>query len=191
MRKLIYMTSMSLDGYIEAASGDSRWMMPDEELHRHFNDVESTVDTQLYGRRMYELMIQFWPTADQDPSAPPYIGEYARFWKSVGKLVFSKTLQHVEWNAQLVKGDPLPEVARLKREPGGNLSVGGTALASTLADGGLIDEYRLYIVPIVLGGGTPLFKAVRARINLEFAEVRTFRSGTVLLRYVRAQPPAG
>jgi dihydrofolate reductase len=183
MRKLIYMTSMSLDGYIEAASGDSRWMMPDEELHRHFNDVESTVDTQLYGRRMYELMTQFWPTANEDPSAPSYVGEYARFWKSVAKVVFSTTLQGVEWNARLVKGDPLAEVAKLKKQAGGNLSIGGTALASALAEGGLIDEY---IVPIVLGGGTPIFRAVRARLNLDFAEVRAFTSGTVLLRYVHA-----
>jgi dihydrofolate reductase len=174
MRKLMYMTSMSLDGYIEASSGDSRWMMPDEELHRHFNDVESTVDTQLYGRRMYELMTQFWPTADQNPSAPSYIVEYARFWKRVAKVVFSTTLQGVNWNARPVKGDPLTEVAGLKEQSGGNLSIGGTALASALADDGLIDEYRLYVVPVVLGRGTPILRAVRARINLEFAEVRTF-----------------
>jgi dihydrofolate reductase len=183
MRKLIYMASMSLDGYIEAARGDSHWIMPDEELHRHFNEVESTVDTKLYGRRMYELMTQFWPTADQDQSAPSYVVEYARFWKSVAKVVFSTTLEQVGWNARLVKGDPLAEVARLKAQPGGNLSVGGTSLASALAEGGLIDEYRLYIVPIVLGGGTPIFRAVRARINLQVAEVRRFMSGTVLLKY--------
>jgi dihydrofolate reductase len=133
---------------------------------------------------MFELMTQFWPTADQNPSSPPYIVEYARLWKSVEKVVFSTTLQQVTWNAHLVKGDPVAEVAKLKAQPGGNLSIGGTALASALADGGLIDEYRLYIVPIVLGGGAPIFSAVRARINLKLAEVRTFTSGTVLLKYV-------
>jgi len=89
MRKLVYSTSLSLDGYIESAAGERGWAVPDEELHQHFNDVEREIDTPLYGRRMYELMAGYWPTADQDPSAPDSIVEYARLWMPVPKVVFS------------------------------------------------------------------------------------------------------
>jgi dihydrofolate reductase len=142
MRKLVYATSLSLDGYIDAEAGDPSWVFPDEELHSHFNDIERAVDTLLYGRRMYELMAGYWPTADQEPSAPGFIIEYARLWRPAHKVVFSSTLHTVEWNSRLVRGDPVAEVARLKAEAGRNLGVGGLVLASTLASAGLIDEYR-------------------------------------------------
>src|SRR3990170_4032238 len=105
MRKLVYATSLSLDGYINAAGEDPSWVVPDEELHRHFNDLEREMDTLLYGRRMYELMAGYWPTADQDPSAPGSIVEYAQIWKPLPKVVFSSTLDTVEWNSLLVRGD--------------------------------------------------------------------------------------
>lgn len=182
MRKLVYSTSLSLDGYIDASAGDPSWVFPDEELHSHFNDVEREIDTLLYGRRMYELMADFWPTADQDPSAPSFILEYARLWKPVHKVVFSSTLQSVEWNSRLVRGDPVAEVASLKAEAGKNLGVGGLTLASTLASAGLIDEYRLYYVPIFLGSGKAAFSQIQNRVRLKPVETRTFSSGTVLLR---------
>jgi dihydrofolate reductase len=185
MRKVIYMTSISVDGYIEAARGDPSWMFPDEQLHRHFNELESSIDTHLYGRRMYELMAAYWPTADEKPSAPAYEVEYARIWKSVPKIVFSRTLHRVDWNSRLVKGDALEEVARLKEHPGKDMSIGGAGLASTLGEGGLIDEYRLYIVPIILGGGKPMFRELCDRINLSLVEVQRFASDVVLLRYRR------
>ncbi len=99
MRKVVYMTSLSVDGYIEADSGDPAWLVPDEELHRHFNDLESSIDTHLYGRRFYELMAAYWPAAAENPSAPSYEVEYARIWKNVPKVVFSATLDRVGWNA--------------------------------------------------------------------------------------------
>lgn len=182
MRKLVYSTSLSLDGYIDASAGDPSWVFPDEELHSHFNDVEREIDTLLYGRRMYELMADFWPTADQDPSAPSFILEYARLWKPVHKVVFSSTLQSVEWNSRLVRGDPVAEVASLKAEAGKDLGVGGLTLASTLASAGLIDEYRLYYVPIFLGSGKAAFSQIQNRVRLKPVETRTFSSGTVLLR---------
>lgn len=182
MRKLVYSTSLSLDGYIDASAGDPSWVFPDEELHSHFNDVEREIDTLLYGRRMYELMADFWPTADQDPSAPSFILEYARLWKPVHKVVFSSTLQSVEWNSRLARGDPVAEVASLKAEAGKDLGVGGLTLASTLASAGLIDEYRLYYVPIFLGSGKAAFSQIQNRVRLKPVETRTFSSGTVLLR---------
>ena len=184
MRKLVYATSLSLDGYIDASAGDPSWMVPDEELHRHFNDLEREIDTQLYGRRMYELMAGYWPTADQDPSAPDVILEYARIWKPIPKVVFSSTLESVGWNSRLVRGDAVAEVARLKAQPGGPMSVGGLILASSLASAGLIDEYRLYYVPIFLGSGTAAFSRIQNRVRLKLVGTRTFSSGTVLLRCV-------
>jgi dihydrofolate reductase len=186
MRRLVYSTSLSLDGYIDSSAGDPRWVFPDEELHKHFNDVEREIDTLLYGRRMYELMVAYWPTADQDPSAPSVILEYARLWKPVQKVVFSSTLQSVEWNSRLVRGDPVAEVASLKAQSGGDLGVGGLALASTLASVGLIDEFRLYYVPILLGSGKAAFSQIQDRVRLRPVETRTFSSGTVLLRFQTA-----
>lgn len=187
MRKVIYATSLSLDGYLEHASGDPGWAIPDEELHRHFNDLEQDIDTHLYGRRMYALMAAYWPTADQNPAAPAYEIDYAHIWKSVPKVVFSRTLESAGWNTRLVRGDAIDEVARLKAQPGKNMSVGGLKLASALAAAGLIDEYRFYYVPVLLGSGTAVFQALGQRIQLKQVEMRTFASGTVL---VRCQPVA-
>ena len=186
MRKLVYSTSLSLDGYIDAQTGDPSWVIPDEELHKHFNDVEREMDTLLYGRRMYELMVAYWPTADQDPSAPSFIVEYARLWKPVVKIVFSSTLDSVEWNSRLVRGDPVAEVAKLKAQPGKSIGVGGLVLASTLASAGLIDEYRFYYVPILLGSGKAAFSQIQDRVALKLVETKTFSSGTVLLRCLPA-----
>jgi dihydrofolate reductase len=186
MRKLIYSASLSLDGYIDSTSGDPTWAVPDEELHQHFNDLERETETLLYGRRMYELMAGFWPTADDDASLPAVMREYAQLWKPVFKVVFSSTLEGVAWNARLVSGDPVAEVTRLKAEGNGNLGVGGLVLASALASAGLIDEYRLYHVPILLGSGSAAFSQLKNRVALRPVETRTFSSGTILLRYVPA-----
>ena len=189
MRKLVYSTSLSLDGYIDSAAGDPSWVVPDEELHRHFNDVERKVDTLLYGRRMYEIMAGYWPTADQDPSAPGVIVEYAQIWKPVPKLVFSSTLERVDWNSRLIRGDAVAEVARLKAQPGGgSIGVGGLLLASALASAGLIDEYRLYYVPIFLGSGKAAFSQIQNSVRLKPVETHTFSSGTVLLRCAPVTP---
>ncbi len=182
MRKVVYATSLSLDGYIESATGDPSWVFPDEELHRHFNDLEADIDTHLYGRRMYELMVAYWPTADQNPSAPPYEINYAQIWKAVPKVVFSGSLASVDWNSRLVREDACAEVTMLKAQSGKNISVGGLTLASHLAAAGLIDEYRFYYVPILLGSGKAAFSQLRQRVGLQPIETRTFSSGTVLIR---------
>ena len=184
MRKLVYSASLSLDGYIDAETGDPSWVVPDCELHRHFNDIEREIDTLLYGRRMYELMAGYWPTADQDPSAPAVIVEYARIWRPIPKLVFSSTLESVDWNSLLVRGDAVTEVAQLKAQPGRSIGVGGLTLASSLASAGLIDEYRLYYIPILLGSGKAAFSLIQNRVSLKPVETRVFSSGTVLLRCV-------
>lgn len=188
MRKVVYSISLSLDGYIEATAGDPNWVVPDEELHTHFNDLERECDTLLYGRRMYEIMAGYWPTADQDASAPSYVIDYAHLWKAVPKVVFSNSLETVAWNARLVRGEALAEVAALKAQAGMNIGVGGLALASSLASAGLIDEYRLYYVPILLGTGKAAFSEITQRVRLRPIETHTFSSGTVLLRCAPASP---
>jgi dihydrofolate reductase len=128
-----------------------------------------------------------WETADEQPSAPEHVLEFARIWKDTPKIVFSKTLEKVEGNARLVRDRAAEEVARLKQQPGKELAVGGAGLASTLMKLGFIDEYRLFVSPVVLGGGTPYFPALDERINLEFVEARTFGSRVVYVRYQRVE----
>jgi dihydrofolate reductase len=181
-RKLIYSMGVSLDGFIAAPDGAIDWSAPDEELHRFHNQQAREAGVHLYGRRLYETM-RPWETADRQPSAPEHLLEFARIWKATPKIVFSTTLERVEGNATLVRDDAAGEVARLKEQPGKHLAVGGAGLASTLIKLGLVDEYRLFISPVVLGGGTPYFPALDERIDLELVETRTFGSRVVYLRY--------
>jgi dihydrofolate reductase len=183
MRKVIYGFSVSLDGFIEDREGKIDWVIVDEELHRHFNDQDRAIGAHLYGRRMYELMQSYWPTADQDLSNPDYIVEYALIWQNMPKIVFSRTLEQVEGNARLVQGDLAAEVARLKALPGKDMAVGGAGLAAAFMQLDLIDEYRLYVQPVVLGGGKPMFPGMNNLINLRLLETRSFGSGVVFLRY--------
>jgi dihydrofolate reductase len=185
MRKVIYGMSVSLDGYIEAKDGDISWTNPGEELHRHFNNLEGEIAVHLYGRRLYENMASFWPTADEVPGAEEYVKEYARLWRSMPKIVFSTTLQQVGWNTKLLRGNIGEEVSKLKKEPGGNMSVSGAGLAASLMQLGLIDEFRLYLDPVILGGGKPMFPVLHARLPLRLIETRRFDQGVVLLRFER------
>jgi dihydrofolate reductase len=129
--------------------------------------------------------MRYWETADEQPSAPEHVLEFARIWKDTPKIVFSKTLEKVEGNARLVRDGAAEEVAKLKEQPGMDLAVGGAGLASTFMKLGLIDEYRLFVSPVVLGGGTPYFPALDERINLELIETQTFGSRIVYVRYRR------
>jgi dihydrofolate reductase len=183
-RKLIYSMGVSLDGFIAGPGGEIDWSAPDEELHRFHNQQTRELGAELCGRRLYEVMT-YWETADENPSAPDHELEFARIWKALPKVVFSKTLEKVAGNARLVRDGAAEEVAKLKEQPGKDLAVGGAGLASTLMKAGLIDEYRLFVSPVVLGGGTPYFPALDERINLELVETKTFGSRVVYVRYRR------
>jgi dihydrofolate reductase len=185
MRKVVYSMGVSLDGFIEGPNRELDWSTPDEELHRFWNDQARESGAFLYGRRLYQLMADFWPTADADPSAPDYIAEFARIWRDTPKVVFSTTLEKVEWNSRLVRDNIAEEVTRLKADSAGDLDVGGPTLAASFMRLGLIDEYRPVVHPIVLGAGTPFFPALENRISLRLVETRTFGSGVVYLRYQR------
>jgi dihydrofolate reductase len=184
MRKLIYSMGVSLDGFIAGPHGEIDWSAPDEELHRFHNQQARETGAHLYGRRLYEAMT-YWETADEKPSIPEHELEFARIWKDTPKIVFSRTLEKVEGNARLARDSAAEEVARLKEQPGKELAVGGAGLASTFIKLGLVDEYRLFVSPVVLGAGTPYFPALDERIDLELVETRTFGSRVVYVRYRR------
>lgn len=186
MRKLIYSMGVSLDGFIAGPRGEIDWGAPDEERHRFHNQEVQEVGVHLCGRRLYEEML-YWETADQDPAAPEHVLEFARIWKALPKVVFSTTLEKVEGNASLARDGAAEELARLKAQPGKDLAVGGAGLASTFVKLGLVDEYRLFVSPVVLGGGTPFFPPLDARIDLDLVETRTFGSRVVYLRYRRTE----
>jgi|SRR3954453_3321229 dihydrofolate reductase len=182
MRKLIYSMGVSLDGFIVGPDGKFDWSTPDEEQHRFHNQEASELGAHLLGRRLYETMV-YWETADQQESISDYELEFARIWQDLPKVVFSKTLERVEGKTRLVRDGVAEEVARLKEQPGKDIGVGGAGLASTCAELGLIDEYRLFVNPVVVGGGTPYFPALDEKIDLELVETRTFGSRVVYVRY--------
>jgi dihydrofolate reductase len=184
MRKLIYSMGVSLDGYIADPGGEIDWTAPDEELHRFHNERTRELGVHLCGRRLYEVML-YWETADENPAAAEHELEFARIWKRLPKVVFSTTLETVEGNYRLARDGVAEEVTRLKEQPGDDLAVGGAGLASTCIELGLVDEFLLFVYPVVLGGGTPYFPALDERIDLELVETRTFGSRVVYVRYRR------
>ena len=184
MRKLIYSMGVSLDGFIAGPGGEIGWSAPDEELHRFHNEQTRELGGHLLGRRLYETMA-YWETVDENALQEPE-REFAGIWKTLPKVVFSKTLETVVGNARLVKDGMVEEVAKLKEQPGKDLAVGGAALASGLMRVGLIDEFRPFVSPVVLGAGTPFLPALDEKLALELIETRTFGGRVAYLRYGRA-----
>ncbi len=182
MRRLIYSMGVSLDGFIAGPDGGIDWSAPDEELHRFHNEQTRELGAHLLGRGLYEVMA-YWETAHEDRSAADHELEFARVWQALPKIVFSKTLQQVEGNSRLATDGLAEEVARLKGQPGKDLAVGGAGLAGAAIRLGLVDEYRLFVSPVVLGGGTPFFPLLDEQINLELLETRPFGSRVVYVRY--------
>ena len=182
MRKVIVWNMVTLDGYFE---GPKPWEIDwheyvwGEELERFSLDQAQEVGTLLFGRKTYEGMAAYWSTA---------AGEVAEFMNSIPKVVFSNTLETAGWSkTRLVKGSAEEEVARMKQEHGKDLFIFGSAnLIWSLTAQGLIDEYRIGLNPLVLGGGTPMFKPSKERMRLKLLEARPMQSGVVLLRYARA-----
>ena len=183
MGKLIYSLNTSLDGFIETPDRSLDWALVDEEVHQWFNDQSRTIDASLYGRRIYELMAAYWPTAGDDPAGSAVTREFARIWNSMPKIVFSTSLDRVDHNARLVRGDVGEVLAALRTEFDGNLDVAGANLAGQFVRRGLVDEYQLMIHPVVLGSGTPFWPTLDGPRRLRLTETRRFESGVMLLSY--------
>jgi dihydrofolate reductase len=190
MRKLSYGMNVTLDGYIAAhdpshtwRSGDIGWSVPSDELFQWWLDRERANSLSLYGRKLWETMSSYWPTGDGQPHATSAQIEFARNWRSTPKVVFSSTIDKVDWNARLVTGDAVAEITRLKAEDGGPMAIGGATLAGTAMRAGLIDEYLLVTHPVLVGGGTPFFAALDSWVNLDLVERTAFPGGVLLTRY--------
>lgn len=183
MGRLIYLMNVSLDGFVETPDHGLGWANVDHEIHAWFNDQERSTGASLYGRRLYEVMTAYWPTAEDDPRATEVVRDFARIWNAKPKIVFSRTLDRVEGNSRLVSGDIGDQLARLRDEFDGDLNVGGPTLAAQFIERGLVDAYRLVVHPVVLGAGTPFFPNLERPTGLHLVENRTFSSSAVYLGY--------
>jgi len=182
MARLIYSVIMSLDGYVADGDGRFDWAAPDEEVHAFVNDLERPVGTYLYGRRMYETM-RSWETAHTAAGQPPVALDFARIWQAADKIVYSTTLRAPATARTRIERDFDPDrVRKLKAAAGRDLTVGGARLAAQAIAAGLVDEYQLFVVPAVVGGGTRSLPA-QVRLNLALADEHRFGSGVIYLCY--------
>ncbi len=182
MASLIYSAIASLDGYIADEDGKFDWAKPDEEVHSFINDLERPVGTHLLGRRMYEVLA-YWddpPALDEQPS---FIRDFAEIWQAADKVVYSRTLDAVRIGRTRIERDFDPEaIRRLKSQVDRDLTVGGPDLAAQAIRAGLVDEYRMFVVPVVVGAGKQALPHA-GRVELELLDQRRFDNGTVFLRY--------
>ncbi len=179
MKKLIFQMSVSLDGYVEGPNHEIDWHLVDEEFNAYALQMLTASDVLIMGRKTYELMAGYWPTAaDNDLVVKEKMN-------STPKLVFSRTLKKVEWqNSRLAVGSIADEVARLKQVPGdGLLPVGGSELAVSFLEQGLMDELRIILTPILLGGGKIVFDGIKKRYPLRQLSTKAFKSGNVVVTY--------
>lgn len=183
MRRVTYSMGVSLDGYIVGPDGLFDWTAPDEEVLRLAIDEIRQVGVHLLGRRLYETML-YWEDPYGDDSLSDSMREWAAIWRPLPKVVFSTTLAAVRGCARLSAGSVVGEIARLRAEPaGGEIAIGGATLATQAAASGLIDEYRVRVYPVLVGGGVPYFPRQERREDLELLEARTLGSNVVYLRY--------
>ncbi len=181
MAKLIYSALASLDGYIADENGNFDWAEPDEEVHAFVNDLSREVGTFLLGRRMYEVLLA-WETLDVS-AEPPAMKDFAHLWRAADKVVYSTTLEEVSSANTRLERDFDPEaVGRLKASAARDVGVGGPGLAAHALRAGLVDELHLFVVPVVVGGGTRFFPD-GVRLDLELLDERRFHNGTVFLRH--------
>jgi dihydrofolate reductase len=185
MRKVIAFMHVSLDGFTTGPEGELEWAIVDEELNPYVDNLFKSVDAALYGRVTYQLMQSYWPTVLTDPEAEPRDLAHARWVENIDKIVFSTTLSQAEWkNTRLVKDHIAQEITALKQQPGGDLMIfGSPRLTHTFMRLDLIDEYRLFLNPIVLGGGIPLFQDTKGWTKLKLLDTKTFQAGVVGLHY--------
>jgi dihydrofolate reductase len=185
MKKVILWMAISVDGYFEGPDRDLSWHRVDDELHQHMNDRLAAMSAFLHGRVMYELMAEVWPTADQDPSIRGPMVEFAPIWRDMPKIVYSRTLERADWNSTIVRDVVADDVRRLKDGPGGDLVLGGADIAATFRRLDLIDEYRLYVHPVILGAGRPLFPESGQTTDLRLVDTQRFGNGVAALHYAR------
>ena len=181
MRKVLVFNLVTLDGYFAGQDGDISWHNVDEEFQELAEQASNSGNTLIFGRTTYQLMVSYWPTAEAIKDDPIVAGGM----NEAEKIVFSQTLDKVDWNnTRLVKDDMLSEIRRLKQQSGKDLTVlGSGSIVSQLAQAGLIDEYQILLNPVVLGKGKTMFEGVKTRLSLRLIKTRVFGNGNVLLCY--------
>lgn len=189
MGRLIYSMSVSLDGFIAGPDGDFGWSAPDDELHRFHNARVRELGAHILGRRLHDVMT-YWDTIDGDPSSGDTEREFAGLWQSLPKVVFSTTLTAVEGNARLATAGVADELAALREQVDGDIGIGGATLAASFIALDLIDEYELFVNPVIVGGGTPFFPAGH-HLELELVETRVFGGRVTYARHRRPRPEEG
>lgn len=185
MRKVIFQMMVSLDGFIEGPKQDLSWHLVDDEFNKYAIDLLHSIDTIIFGRIAYELFESFWPAAMTDPSTTPDNLDIANQMNDMHKIVFSKTMEKVEWkNSKLIQQLVPEEITKMKQQEGKDMVIfGGAGIAQSFMRHELIDEYRIMVNPIILGKGKPLFEDMTHRMNLKLMKTRTFNSGVVMLVY--------
>ena len=179
MRKLIAAINMTLDGFCDHTA-----LTADDEIHQHYNELLGKAGTLIYGRITYQLMESYWPTVVKNPTGNKPLDEFAVIIDNISKIVFSRTLENVDWkNAKLAKRDLKEEVLELKQQAGKDILVGSRSLIVALLNLNLIDEFQLSVQPIILGKGLALFENISDRIELNLLKTKTFSSGSITLYY--------
>ncbi|GIJ49020.1 riboflavin biosynthesis protein RibD [Virgisporangium aliadipatigenens] len=185
MRKLIYWVHTSLDGFIDGPNGAFDWPVFAREMQAYAHEVHGGVDTFLYGRKVWDMMSAYWPTADENTDEEHAL-TFAPIWRSTPKVVFSNTLEKADWDTTVVGGDIAAAVRAMKAEPGRDLLLnGGSQVAVELGAHGLIDDYQVFVHPVMLSGGTPLFPGGFDRLNLNLQGSQVLDGQVVLTRYTK------
>ncbi len=191
MRKIVSFVHLSLDGFVASASGSLDWVSITEELFDHVGQRIQQTDTALYGRVTYQMMEAYWPTAAAQPNASKHDHEHSRWYKTARKVVLSRTLaDKKESDTKIIRSQLSEEINKLKQEVGSEILVFGSPSAThALMAEDLIDEYWIFLNPVILGQGIPLFKNIQDRTKLKLITSKTFASGVVCLHYeVKRQP---
>ncbi len=182
MGRLIYSAMQSLDGYVADAAGKFDWAEPDESVHTFANELQRTIGMNLLGRRMYEVM-SAWETLGAQGDEPAYIQEFGELWRASDKVIYSTTLDSVPAARTRIERAFEPDaVRRMKDEIVGDISIAGPTLAAQAIAAGLVDEYQLFVVPVIVGGGTRCLPD-GIRLDLQLVSQRRFDNGTVYVSY--------
>jgi dihydrofolate reductase len=186
MRKIIYWVHTSVDGFVDGPNGEFDWPVMGPELSAYSESLDRRVDTLLFGRPVWQMMVGFWPQAESI-SQDPHTVAFAPFWRATPKIVFSHDYPGDEWTTRVIRGDLRAEVTALKEQPGADLLLtGGASLAAALTELGLVDEYHIAVHPVVLGGGRKLFGEPKERLNLHAEESRVVDGQVVVTSYTVA-----
>jgi dihydrofolate reductase len=189
MRKLTFFMHTSLDGFVAGPKGEMNWINLDEAIFDFVATMTDQADTALYGRVTYEMMQSYWPKAGEKPNATKHDKEHSKWYNNVSKVVLSRTIQETGLQNTSVISDELSEnINKLKKQDGKNIIIFGSPGASqSLLNQGLIDEFWLFVNPIILGQGMPLFKDITGTTKLKFVESKIFECGVIALHYKKSQ----